>query len=265
MPVSRAVAAVGPVILLVAALVPELRALALVVLAVGWIGLWLARRPTAIAWAAVLPVAVALVWPRVAGVDVPLGETGCVGLFSDIAVRRAALAVVILGLVAGLASAHGSDLRELGLRRPTQLEWVLAIGGCIALAVAGLVLGTTVARPFFGELDFPVPLAALLPAVLFGVANGVTEEVQYRGAMQGWLGRVSPGWLAIGYPALLFGIVHAGPEVVALLPVHIALLAAVGLAAGLVRARTGSIAVLIGIHAGADIALYVGLACRAAP
>ena len=62
----------------------------------------------------------------------------------------------------------------------------------------------------------------------------------------------------------MFGIVHAGPEVVALLPVHIALLTAVGVAAGLVRARTGTLAIPIGIHIGADIALYVGLACRAA-
>ena len=69
---------------------------------------------------------------------------------------------------------------------------------------------------------------------------------------------------AIALQGLAFGIVHAGPEVLALLPVHIALMGAVGVAGGIVRARTGSLWLPIGAHVGADIALYVGLACRAA-
>lgn len=63
----------------------------------------------------------------------------------------------------------------------------------------------------------------------------------------------------------MFGIVHAGPEVVALLPLHIALLSAVGIAGGIVRWRLGSLWIPVGIHVGADVALYVGLACRAVP
>ena len=103
-----------------------------------------------------------------------------------------------------------------------------------------------------------------MPAVLFGIANGVLEEVLYRGAMQAWLARLVPiGW-AIGFQGVVFGIVHAGPEVQALLPVHVALLASVGIGAGVVRWRLGTLWVPIGIHVGADIALYVGLACRPA-
>jgi membrane protease YdiL (CAAX protease family) len=230
----------------------------------GWAVLRGARRPDAISWAATLPVAVALAWPLLAGGDVPLGETACVDPFSAITVRRVALACVVLALVALLAVVHGSDLAELGLVRPARWELVVAVVGCLVLAVGGLVIGPAIARPFFGELDFPIPPAALVPAVLFGIANGVMEEVQYRGAMQGWLGRIVPPWIAIGFPALVFGIVHAGPEVLALLPVHVALLTGVGVAGGLVRARTGTLAIPIGIHVGADIALYVGLACRAA-
>jgi membrane protease YdiL (CAAX protease family) len=120
------------------------------------------------------------------------------------------------------------------------------------------------ARPFFGELDFPRPVAALLPAVFFGVANGVLEEVSYRGAMQAWLGRAMPLAWAIGLQGIVFGIVHAGPNVLALLPVHIALMAVMGIAGGVARARLGSLWLPIGVHVGADIALYVGLACRAA-
>ncbi len=234
---SLAVASGGPVILLLAALVPELRVLAAVAIALGWAVLRAWRRPEAIAWAATLPVAVALAWPVVAGTDVPLGEAACVDPLSEIVLRRVALAGVVLVLVAGLAIAHRSNLAELGLARPARWEAVVAAAGCLALVVGGLVIGPAIARPFFGELDFPVPPAALLPAIVFGIANGVMEEVQYRGAMQGWLGRLAPPWVAIGYPALVFGIVHAGPEVVALLPVHIALLTAVGVTGGLVRAQ----------------------------
>ena len=61
----------------------------------------------------------------------------------------------------------------------------------------------------------------------------------------------------------MFGIVHAGPEVVTLRPLHVALLSGVGIAAGIARWRLGSLWIPIGIHVGADIALYVGLACRA--
>jgi hypothetical protein len=56
-----------------------------------------------------------------------------------------------------------------------------------------------------------------------------------------------------------------GPEVVSLVPVHVALLTTVGVAAGLARWRFGTLWIPAGIHVGADVALYVGLACRAAP
>jgi membrane protease YdiL (CAAX protease family) len=264
LPFRGAAAAAGPALLLLAALVPTARIPIAIMVVAGWVLLRTARRPEAIAWAAVLPLAVILPWPQVVGADAPLGEAGCIDPLSGIAVRRLALAVVGLGLVAGLAWVHHSSLRELGLVRPSRLEAGVAVGGLLVLVVGGLFLGPMIARPFFGALDFPVPPAALLPAVLFGVSNGVLEEVQYRGAMQGWLGRVAPiGW-AIVYQGVVFGIVHAGPEVVALLPVHMALLAAVGIGAGIVRWRLGTLWIPIGIHVGADIALYVGLACRAA-
>jgi hypothetical protein len=55
-----------------------------------------------------------------------------------------------------------------------------------------------------------------------------------------------------------------GPEVVSLLPIHVAVLSAVGIAGGAARWRLGSLWIAIGVHVGADVALYVGLACRAA-
>jgi membrane protease YdiL (CAAX protease family) len=262
---SRLLVAAGPAVLLLAALIPELRPVAALILLTGWGALRATRRPEAIAWAAVIPVALVLPWPWILGADTPLGEGGCTSPTSVIAVRRLAVAAFGLAVVAGLARVHGSGLVELGLRRPRALEAAVAIAAVLVVALGGLVVGPWLARPFFGDLDFPRPLAALVPAVAFGVANGVLEEVSYRGAMQAWLGRVTPLAWAVGVQGLAFGIVHAGPEVLALLPVHIALMAAVGVVGGVARAKLGSLWVPIGVHVGADIALYVGLACRAAP
>jgi membrane protease YdiL (CAAX protease family) len=254
----------GAALLFVGALVDPARPAVAVLLVLGWLGLRAFGRPAAIGWAAVLPVALLMSWPWILGADAPLGDPACEAPLSVIAVRRAILSLAGLAVVAGLARAHASGRVELGLRQPSAGEASLALAGVLILAVGGLVIGPWIARPFFGELDFPRPAAALVPAILFGVANGVLEEVAYRGAMQAWLARTMPLAVAIGLQGLAFGIVHAGPEVVALLPVHIALLAAVGVAGGIARARLGSLWIPIGVHVGADIALYVGLACRAA-
>jgi membrane protease YdiL (CAAX protease family) len=254
----------GPAILLVAAWVPDTRPVAAVALVAGWLVLRARGREAAVAWAAVLPVGVALTWPWILGADVPLGVSGCVDPLSAIAIRRLVAAVAVLAIVALLAVSHRSGADELGFRRPGRTEVVLGGGGLLVLAVGGLLLGPAIARPFFGPLEFPVPPGAIVPAIVFGVANGVLEEVSYRGAMQAWLGRVAPAWAAIVYQGVVFGIVHAGPDVVALVAVHASLLAVVGIAGGIVRRSTGSLAIPIGIHVGADIALYVGLACRAA-
>jgi membrane protease YdiL (CAAX protease family) len=262
--VARCLAAGGTVVLLVVALLPGLRPAGAALLLVVWAALRALRHPAATAWAAVLPVGLVLPWPWLLGADAPLGEAGCADPASAIAVRRVAVAAFGLLVVAGLALAERSSHVELGLRRPRRLEASVALGAVAVLSIGGLWIGPWLARPFFGELDFARPVGALLPAVAFGIANGVLEEVGYRGAMQAWLARAMPLAAAIGLQGLVFGIVHAGADVVALLPAHIAIMSAVGVAGGVARARLGSLWVPIGVHVGADIALYVGLACRAA-
>jgi membrane protease YdiL (CAAX protease family) len=265
MQASGVVVGGGPVLLLLSALVPGLRPLVAVALLAGWVGLLLRRRPEAIAWAATLPVGVPLAWPWVLGMDVPLGASGCIEPLSDIVVRRMAVAGVGLGLAGLVALVHRSSLEEVGLRRPNRAEAAVAIAGLLVLGIGGTFIGPVVAGPFFGRLEYVTPAAAILPAILFGIANGVLEEVAYRGILQAFLGRLTPIVGAIAFQGLVFGIVHAGPDVVAYLPLHIALLCGVGVAAGIVRWKLGSLWIPIGIHVGADIALYVGLACRAAP
>ncbi len=261
---SSVVAGAGPALLLLGALAPGLRPIAAVALAAGWLLLRLTGRREALAWAATLPVSVLLVWPWILGADLPLGEAGCVDPFSAIAVRRLVIGAVGLALTGLVSVSHGGSAAELGLRRPGRPEALVAIGGLVVLGIGGVLVGPALAEPFFGRLEFAVPAAAIVPAILFGIANGVLEEIAYRGVLQAFLARLVPiGW-AIAFQGLVFGIVHAGPEVVTLLPLHIAMLSAVGIAAGVVRWRLGSLWVPIGIHVGADIALYVGLACRAA-
>ena len=263
-PADSLVAAVGPALLLVGALEPAWRPAVAALLGIGWVALRTWRPAPAIAWAAALPVAVVLTWPWLLGSDTPIGDPACRDPMSIIALRRVGVAIAGTAIVAGLAAAHRSTPAELGLRRPSRVELVIGLGGGVLLVVAGLAIGPAIARPLFGPLAFPVPVAALVPAVAFGLANGLLEELLYRGALQGWLGRVAPTAVAIGFQALVFGIVHVGPEVLNLVPVHVALLTAVGLAGGLARWRFGSLWIPAGIHVGADIALYVGLACRPA-
>lgn len=263
-PASRAPVWAAVALVLLAAFAPVLRVPIALSLLAGWAILRARGLPEAVAWAAVLPVTIVLPWPLLLGADVPLGEAGCIEASSPIVVRRVAAATVGILAVALLARLHGSSSAELGLRAPRLVESILALGACGTVAVVGLYVGPWLAGPFFGRLEFPVPVAALVPAVVFATANGVLEELQYRGAMQAWLGRVVPWQAAVAVQGLVFGVVHAGPEVVALLPVHIALMCSAGVGAGVVRRWTDSLWLPIGIHVGADIALYVGLACRAA-
>jgi membrane protease YdiL (CAAX protease family) len=259
-----AVALGAPALLLLGALAPDLRPVVAALVAAGWAGLALLRRPMALGWAAALPLAVSLTWPWFLGADHPFGPAACAEPFSLIALRRVAVALVVLALVAVLARVHGSSTFDLGVRRLRRWDLPVAVGGLLGLAIGGLVIGPWVAEPFFGRLEFARPLAAIVPAIVFGIANGTLEEVAYRGALQGWLGRVTGPWLAVLVQALVFGIVHVGPEVTAWVPLHVLLLGSAGFLAGLVVRRTGSLAIPIGIHIGADIALYYGLACRVA-
>ena len=47
-----------------------------------------------------------------------------------------------------------------------------------------------------------------------------------------------------------------------MIPFHVMVMAGCGLVLGLITLRMGSLAVAIGLHVGADVALYFGLACR---
>jgi membrane protease YdiL (CAAX protease family) len=254
----------GLALLVVGAFVPDLRPTSAALGVVGWAVLAGTRRPEALGWAATVPVALILAWPWVLGADQPLGPGPCAEPLAVIALRRLVVVVAVLAAIAILGRVHRSSLAAIGFGRPPRLDTWLAPTGLVVLAVSGLVVGPWIAAPFFGRLEFERPIAAIVPAVVFGVANGTAEELAYRGALQTWLGRATRPWLALAAQALVFGVVHVGPEVTAFVPVHVALLTLVGVAAGLYVRWRGSVWLPIGVHIGADIALYFGLACRAA-
>jgi membrane protease YdiL (CAAX protease family) len=249
-------------VLLAAALLPAWRFPAFVAVVVAVAGAWGWLRRVSVALMAVLPVAVVLSWPAWLGADVPLGPAGCAEVVSVVALRRAVVLLVVALLAAAIASRGGDAIRLLGLRKAGAAALAVAALGGVAVAAGGLVIGPAVAEPFFGRLTFERPLAAIVPALVFGLANGLAEELAYRGILQGLLGAVIGRWPAIALQAVVFGISHVGPEVTDLAPVHAVLMAAAGLAAGLIVDRTRSLTIPIGIHIGADVALYVGLACR---
>jgi CAAX prenyl protease-like protein len=241
--IAAAIAAAVPLALLfAAALVAPLRPSVLMAVAIGWLVLQWRSPRNAAAWAAVLPVAAILGWSRVAGRDVPLGAAGCINPLSALAIDRVVEASAVLAIVAALAILLRVRPADIGLRGAD--HGILAAGIVVGLltAVGGLVIGPLLAAPFFGQVSFAIPAAAILPALIFAVPNGVMEEVAYRGWLQNQL-RPYVGW---------------GGAIV----LHVAQLAAAGIVAGLLARRFGLLPV-IAVHVGADAALYYGLACSA--
>jgi len=258
-------AAVAPLaLLLAAASVAPLRVPLLAALAIGWVVVrWLKPRQ-AIAWAATLPVASILAWASVYGRDVPLGAAGCSNPLSTIALSRVLEATAVITVVVILAAILRVRPADIGLRRTDHGILAAGVGIGVLAAVGGVVIGPILAEPFFGKVSFALPAAAIVPALIFGVMNGVMEEVAYRGWLQNHLRPFIGVAGAIVLQGLVFGIAHAGPEVTGPLWLHVTQMSAAGIVAGALAQRFGLLPV-IAVHVGADVALYFGLACSAAP
>ena len=249
-------------ILTFVAAVEILRPIGAVVLLAGTLAASRPLRPLTLAWAATLPVGVELAWPILVGRDGALGQL-CADPFTDIVVRRFVQAALILGIVAIVMRWTGLGPATIGLRRPTRSAFAAAVAAGSVVAVVGMAIGPAVATPFFGTVGFVAPLVTIIPALAFAVANGVLEEITYRGVLMRWSGRLVGVGPALVLQAIVFGLAHAGPEIApAMLPLHVTVMAGCGLALGLLALRTRSLTLAIGVHVGADVALYFGLACR---
>ena len=104
-------------------------------------------------------------------------------------------------------------------------------------------------------------IGAIVPALVFAVANGTMEELAYRGALLGWSAKVMGVAPAVVGQAVVFGLAHSGSDVVGNgLPLMLAL-GVGGLIAGIIAVRTRSLLLPMAIHIGLDIPIYYAFAC----
>jgi membrane protease YdiL (CAAX protease family) len=250
-------------LLILAAAVPVARPIVLVALIAGFAVAMRRGAPVRWAWAAPIPVAVNLCWGLLSA---PLADAlgaDCTELDSPPAVWRAAEAALALGSLALLAYVLRARRSDLGLRWPARAVVRLAVAGAVILGPIGLLIGAWLARPFFGDfaLDLSRP-GVLVPALIFALANGVMEELSYRGALLGWTSRVTGTWIAVIGQAVVFGIAHGGADVGGSPVLLMVALGIGGFLAGAIALRTRSLLIPIAWHVALDLPLYVYLACR---
>jgi len=145
--------------------------------------------------------------------------------------------------------------RPIQLSLDSRLGAILAVVGLLVVAPVALRGGSFLGSSLLGEsffgtfaLDLSQP-AALAPALLFAASNALAEELAYRGAMRTWL---APALGMVGAnlaQAIVFGLAHSGADFVGPVAPVAASMILVGFIAGVVARRTGSLTLMIAIHA----------------
>ncbi|MDQ3690750.1 MAG: CPBP family intramembrane metalloprotease [Chloroflexota bacterium] len=260
-----------PIGLLLAAAASEaLRPPVLLALGGAFVAAWWAYRGDdagAGAWTyitgACLLATMSLAWT---GVDLPAtardGST-CANPLAPFAAYRAVGAVLVLTAVAVVMRLLGLTAATIGVRRASAGGLAVALGALVAVGVFAALIGPALAEPFFGPL--PVQMgdpAALVPALLFAIANASMEETVYRGVLLRGLMRSRSPVLALGVQAIVFGLAHGVGSDFSGSPLPVIAATAVGgLAFGAVALRTGSLLVPVALHAALDIPIYYANAC----
>lgn len=261
-PVDFGRALVPLAVLAVGAFLPAARLAVLALLAIGTVIAIGRRAPVRWAWAAAIPVGLSLAWEAWPAPVAGDPGAGCADPASMVALWRVGQAVIVLGVLAALAFLLGADRSSLALRMPARRYVRWAVVGFLVTGPVALVIGPLLARPFFGEISYDLTVVgALVPALVFAAANGLMEEVTYRGALLFWSARVMGVGPALLGQAIIFGLAHSGPDVTGYPLFVMVALGAGGLIAGAVAVRTRSLLIPIAIHIGFDIPLYYGLAC----
>jgi len=248
-------------LLAVAAAFPDVRLAVLVILGTGTAIAINRGAPVRWAWAGSVAVALSLSWSTWPAPLSAADGTDCTNPASPIATWRALEALIVLAALTALAVALKASRGSLSLRWPAR-RWVRwAVVGFVVSGPVALLLGPAFARPFFGDVGYELAAGALVPALLFAVANGVMEEVIYRGALLGWSARVMGLAPAVVGQAVVFGLAHSGSDVIGLqIPLMLAL-GVGGLLAGVIAVRTRSLLIPIAVHVGLDLPIYFALAC----
>ena len=262
-PADFARSAVPLALLVVAAALPGARLLVLLALVAGTAVAVTRDAPVRWAWAGAVPVALSLFWGGLPAPSPAADGGSCIDPASPVATWRAIEAVLVLAALAVLAVVLRATPASLALRRPARRWWRWAVLGFLVAGPLALLVGPVLARPFFGEVGYALVAAALVPALLFAVSNGVMEELIYRGALLGWSARVMGIGPAVVGQAVVFGVAHSGADVVGLQLPLMVVLGVGGLLAGVIAVRTRSLAIPIAIHIGLDLPIYFALACPA--
>ena len=266
---SRAPALLVVAVIGLAAVVRETAPFVFIGVLFGYLLMRQFRTPSTVL-AAVLPAAAILVWRSLPQPVADATGLDCVNLVAPPAVWRLLEAAVGLVAIGALVLDRRGSLGELGFRRGSRRVRALAIAALIVVTPLSMYLATLVGQGRFGMsvfgdfvLDFSQPLA-LVPALVFAASNALAEELAYRGAMRTWL---TPSLGVVGAnlaQAVVFGLAHTGEDFVGLeaaIPTMIAMVV-VGFVGGVVARRTGSLTLLLAIHAAADIPIYFYYACR---
>jgi membrane protease YdiL (CAAX protease family) len=206
-------------------------------------------------------VALSLCWGSLAAPLAALDGSDCANPGSPVATWRALEALIVLASLLTLAVLLRASPGSLSLRWPAR-RWVgWALAGFFVSGPIALIAGPYLARPFFGDVGYTVVVGALVPALVFAAANGVMEELIYRGALLGWSAKVMGIGPAVVGQAVVFGVAHSGSDVIGLqLPLMLAL-GVGGLLAGVIAVRTRSLLIPIAVHIGLDIPIYFAFAC----
>ena len=257
---ARSIVPLG--LLALAAIVPIARLPVLLVL-IGGTAVAIARdAPVRWAWAGTVPIAVSLMWGALPAPVAAADGSDCADPTSPVAMWRVGEAALVLGSLGVLARVLGAPPSSLSLHWPRRDVVRLSVLGFVIVGPLALVVGPILARPFFGSIDYDtLNLGALLPALLFAIANGSMEELAYRGALQGWSARVVGVWPAVLGQAVVFGLAHSGADVLANGLVLMVALGAGGFIAGAITVRTRSVLFPLAIHIGLDIPIYYAFAC----
>jgi membrane protease YdiL (CAAX protease family) len=264
--------AVIPLLLLVAAGAYEpLRVVVMLVLLLGLLAtlaLWRGQeqalgRAAVLAWAACLLVSVNLVWDSL-GVPASLPSgASCADALSPFALLRVAGAAVVLTCLVLVLRLVRAAPTEIGLRWPSRPWVIVSLAALPAIGVAAALIGPPLAEPFFGRVPLAsTDLRALVPALVFAVANSFMEEAAYRGVLLRWLTPTIGLASALALQAAVFGLAHGvGTDFVGSpLPV-MAATAAAGLVLGALAIRTNSLLLPIAVHIALDIPVYYGKVC----
>jgi membrane protease YdiL (CAAX protease family) len=264
--------ALPPLILLIgAAAVEGLRLPVLVLLLLGWISsLLVARRrplttlrPEVLVFAACLAGALNLAWGGVPAAALIGSDVACADRLAPFAILRVTGALLVLACVALLVRLLRATPAEIGLRWPSRPWLLVSVVALPVIGAAAVFLGPPLGEPFFGPIAYQTPgLPALVPALLFAVANAGMEEVVYRGVLLRWLAPVNGVASALALQAIVFGLGHGvGTDFIGSpLPV-MAATAAAGLMLGALALRTRSLLLPIAIHAALDIPVFFGKVC----